>query len=614
MKHKMILFVILLLLGPGYLNAQYGPVVSFTYDDGYSNWYDNAFPIFQEYGFPAVGYINAYLGWVSGNVDKLLEMQAAGWEISNHTYSHPCDFEESDISTMKDWLDSHGFPNSGFTAPCNTWNHSKVNIVKKYHPYFAEGGNNIPEGGISQPLDLYFIKRFNLTNQDNIETIRAKLDDAVANNKWIIFYGHEIGGTYGDGSGWLQSEQLLREVLDEIVLRGIPVKTVKEVINDLFPPNCVIECSRDTMQYPVLTYFEQSVQGEPPGDPPFSTSVWNEYWHNTSYTRPRFVGSPVVYCHTSNDSLPVMKFYRNLPNGEYDVTASIITKDIDRTYRLYYSFDEGNPSQYSVDVDKNSEVSLGTVTITNGQFALYTQKADAISGGDGYVGWAFIKLFAKPLLLNLKVFLEGPYNDSSAMATTLYTQGLVPKYQPFKAAPWNYLGTESAATFPTNFVDWVMIELRSDFTTVVSRRAGLLLSDGSIVDTDGSSPLAFKGLSDGNYYVVVKHRNHLAIMSANPVVLLKGTSASYDFSTSQMQAYGTNPMKDLGGGIYGMIAGDMDGDGNVDYSNDLLNKWLPSFGYSGYYSEDSNLNGDVDYAEDLLIDWLPNFGYFTNVP
>ena len=267
-----------------------------------------------------------------------------------------------------------------------------------------------------------------------------------------------------------------------------------------------------------------------------------------------------------------------------------------------------------MEVNKNSDVSLGTVTVTNGQFALYTQKADAVSGGDGYVGWAFIKLFAKPLLLNLKVFLEGPYNGSGAMTTTLNAQGLIPKYQPFKATPWNYLGTEAAATFPANVVDWVMIELRSDLTTIVSKRAGLLLSDGSVVDIDGSSPVTFKGISDGNYYVVIRHRNHLAIMTANPVALSTGSSALYDFSTSQTQAYGTNPMKDLGGGIFGMIAGDMDGDGNVDYSNDLLNKWLPSFGYSGYYSEDSNLNGDVDYAEDLLIHWLPNFGYVTNVP
>ena len=38
---------------------------------------------------------------------------------------------------MKDWLDANGFPNSGFSAPDNIWDHSKVNIIKKYHPYYS---------------------------------------------------------------------------------------------------------------------------------------------------------------------------------------------------------------------------------------------------------------------------------------------------------------------------------------------------------------------------------------------------------------------------------------------------------------------------------------------
>ncbi len=397
MKRKMILLAMLLLLGFGYSNAQYGPVVSFTYDDGFSNWYDIGFPIFQEYGFPGVVYINATNSWASGNIDKLLEMQAAGWEISNHTYSHDCSYGESQVSTMKDWLNANGFPNSGFGAPCNIWDHARVNFVKKHSSYLTTA-TELP--GIPQPIDLYFVQRINLTNRDNIAAVRGWLDDAVANNKWIVFLAHEFGGTYGDGSTWFQSEQLLRLVFDEIVLRGIPVKTVREVINDQFPTGRFIECSADSMQYPVLTYLEQQGQGDPL---PLNTSVWNEYWHNTSWTGPRYKGSPVVYCHTSNDSLPVMKFYRNVPNGEYEVVASILEYDPGRTYRLYYSFDSTNTSQYNVEVNKNSDVSLGTVTVTDGQFALYTQNADAISGGDGFVGWAFIKLITQASA-NVKVF------------------------------------------------------------------------------------------------------------------------------------------------------------------------------------------------------------------
>lgn len=608
MKHKMFLMTILMFLGINHSNAQNGPVVSFTYDDGFASWYDIGFPVFQEYGFPAVVYINATNSWViaPGTLDKLHEMQAAGWEISNHTYSHNCSYGETEVSNMKSWLDVNGFPNSGFGAPCNTWDHGRSNIVKKYHSYDA--GSYTLVGGLSQPFDRYFLQRHALTNSETIESIRGYLDDAVANNKWIIFSAHDLGGTYGDGSTWLQSEQLLRMTLDEIVARAIPVKTVREVINEQFPPNSVIECSRDTMQYPVLTYFEQQGQG---GEPPvFNTTVWNEYWHNTTWTGPRFIGSPVVYGNTSNNNLPIMKFYTNIADGIYDVTATIILKNLGSTYRVYYSFDSTNTSQYNVVVDKNSDVSLGTVTVNDGQFALYTQKADVVSGSNGDVGWAFIKLFAKPLLVNLKVFLEGPYIGGGEMSTTLNTEGLIPNYQPFKSAPWNYLGTETTAAFSTNTVDWVMIELRSDSITIVGKRAGLLLSDGSIIDIDGTGPVKFKDLSEGNYFIVVRHRNHLAIMTSTAIHLSSDSSILYDFTTSELKAYGDNPMKNLGGDIFGMYAGDTNNSAIISASD--VAPIIVDLNLSNYNNADVNLSGIVTAADVSKI--ILNLNKYSNVP
>ncbi len=348
------------------------------------------------------------------------------------------------------------------------------------------------------------------------------------------------------------------------------------MITDLYPPGRVIECSEDTLQDPVLTYFEEGVGS-------FSTSVWNEYWHNTSWTGPRYIGSPVVYCHTSNDSLPVMKFYLNVPNGEYEVRAVIIAYDTDRTYRLYYSFDEGNPSQYNVEVNGNSDVLLGTVTVTDGQFALYTQKADVVSGSDGYIGWAYIKLFAQQdqLLLNLKAFLEGPYNvNDTTMTTTLNTNNLIPlnSDSAYSTVNYNYTASTVDSIPNSDIVDWVLVELRTDSVTIVGTRAAFLKSDGKIVDTDGSSPVTFTSLADGDYYVVVRHRNHLAIMTASAIPL-SGSSALYDFSTSQSQAYGTNPMVLLGTSDYGMIGGDGNTDGTVDYPIDILIYGFQILGY-----------------------------------
>jgi peptidoglycan/xylan/chitin deacetylase (PgdA/CDA1 family) len=602
LKLKIILLVMLLMLGLSYSYAQYGPVVSFTYDDGHPTWYADGFPAFQEYGFPGVGYLNATHWWITGDydaVDNLLEMQNAGWEISSHTYDHDT-INEWEVSSMKDWLDANGFPNSGFCAPYGIWDHSLVNTVKRYHPYYA--ANNTTFGGISQPFDLYALKRVGLTNDMSIDTIKAILDDAVANNKWIIFSGHVFGNT---PDGWEQSVELLKATFDEIVLRGIPVKTVRDVINDLFPPGCVIECSDSAKQYPVLTAFEEDSLGFGA----FNTSAWNEYWHTTFWSDPRYTGSPVVYCHTSNDTLPVMKFYSDVPNGQYEVIASIIEYDADRTYRLYYSFDGDNLSQYNVEVNQNSDVSLGTVTITNGQFALYTQKAEVVSGDDGYVGWAFIKLIPRPLLLNLKVFLEGPYGGSGLMSTTLNTNNLVPlgSNKAYPTTVYGYYTVSNLTSIPnSNIVDWVVIELRTGTgsETKVAQRAVFLKRDGTIVDIDGSSPVTFTGLSEGDYYVVVRHRNHLAIMTASAIPF-SSTSAFYDFTTSQSQAYGTNAMKDLGGGVFGMYTGDGNQDGLVTSTD--FNVFNPKFtsAVSGYEYSDWNLDGLITSTDFNFFN--PNF-------
>ena len=91
-------------------------------------------------------------------------------------------------------------------------------------------------------------------------------------------------------------------------------------------------------------------------------------------------------------------------------------------------------------------------------------------------------------------------------------------------------------------------------------------------------------------------------MSANKVTL--PNAIVYDFTVSQDTAYGTNPMADLGDGNYGMISGDVNGDGVVKYNlgnNDRALIYQTIGGgnvnttVSGYYNEDVNMDGVVKY-------------------
>ncbi|HVO74941.1 MAG TPA: hypothetical protein VMT35_13020, partial [Ignavibacteriaceae bacterium] len=198
-----------------------------------------------------------------------------------------------------------------------------------------------------------------------------------------------------------------------------------------------------------------------------------------------------------------------------------------------------------------------------------------------------------PIFLNSKIFLEGAF-ENNGMNTVLRDNGLIPTYQPYKNNPWNYSGTESVNSIPTGVVDWVLIEIRSDTSSasIVSRRAAFIKADGSIVDVDGNRKVAMN-VNAGNYYIVIQHRNHLPVMSANKIAL-SSSSPLYDFTTSPGQYFGKGAA-DLGNGKFGMLAGDGNSNGSINFLDyEIVGNNLFQ---NGYRSEDLDMNGVVNVID-----------------
>lgn len=101
--------------------------------------------------------------------------------------------------------------------------------------------------------------------------------------------------------------------------------------------------------------------------------------------------------------------------------------------------------------------------------------------------------------------LEGPYSGPN-MNTTITVPGDSP-----------YGDITGINPIPAGVVDWVWLELRNKITNTIieSSRSAFLLYNGKIVDTDGTSAVSFLNATDTQYYIVVKHRNHLGIMSSS---------------------------------------------------------------------------------------------------
>lgn len=203
-----------------------------------------------------------------------------------------------------------------------------------------------------------------------------------------------------------------------------------------------------------------------------------------------------------------------------------------------------------------------------------------------------------PTPVFVKAVLQGAYNTTTGlMNTTLNNINVIPLAQPYNIPPFNYNGTEAfanAGAKPNNMVDWVMIELRETTSkTLVARKAAVLLNDGWIVDVNGSSAngVLFTNIPPNtHYFLTVRHRNHIAVMSDAPV-LLPNSGNSFDFSQAVTKAYGNN-QQILTGGKAMLFLGDADGNGVITRGD--FNKYRQQFlQLSGYKEADFNMDGDV---------------------
>jgi hypothetical protein len=228
--------------------------------------------------------------------------------------------------------------------------------------------------------------------------------------------------------------------------------------------------------------------------------------------------------------------------------------------------------------------------------------------------------------VNLKVYLEGAFNGSN-MNTTL--NSTLPMAHPFNPAlpyfgnplpDWNYTGTASVASIPNSgIVDWVLVELgdaanagMATPATRIARQPAFLLSNGVVVGTDGMPDLKFSNSITHLLFVVIYHRNHLGVISANGLSQAGGVYA-YNFSTGTGQAHGgASSQKQVGEGIWAMFGGDGNANGIID-QNDKVLEWQLEAGHAGIMPEDYNMDGQVN-NQDKDDHWAQNLGNESVIP
>ena len=242
-----------------------------------------------------------------------------------------------------------------------------------------------------------------------------------------------------------------------------------------------------------------------------------------------------------------------------------------------------------------------------------------------------------------KVFLDGAYNTTTGlMNDALRSASLVPSTEPYTTA-LGYAkvakgGGEALTTGVLNttgnnaVVDWVRVELRpvGQPSMIAASAHGVVQRDGHILAADNTSPLLFR-VGAGTYHVVVRHRNHLGVMTANGVALTS-TTTSVDLTLAATNTYGTNARKTINSTLRSLWAGNALVDNAVRYtgtSNDrdpilmAVGSTTPNASLAGYNVLDVNLDGTTKYTgsgndrDPILINvgsTTPNFTLVQQLP
>lgn len=138
--------------------------IALSFDDGYSDFYTNAFPLLKKYGFTATVYVisskdgGQYLSW-----DQIKELSSAGIEIGSHTVNHKgldklsIEDQRYEIFQSKKDIEEHlGKTISSFCYPSGKYNQNTEQLVKEAG---YENAVTTKGGGYNLNEDHYILQR-----------------------------------------------------------------------------------------------------------------------------------------------------------------------------------------------------------------------------------------------------------------------------------------------------------------------------------------------------------------------------------------------------------------------------------------------------------------------
>jgi len=218
------------------------PLLTLTFDDGYSSTFDYGLPLLQQYGYASTQFIITDLIGQTGYMTQanVKTLYTDGQEVASHTVTHTDLTSETAAQVTTELSQSQqslvswtGAPVTDFAYPYGLYNSSVMTSVEKY--YSAARG---VEDALNSKdnFNAYDIRVQNLFNTTTPAQVADWVAQAQATNTWLVLVYHSVDPDTTspiDGDTYNTTPTQLSAELAGIKSSGITVESMKTALAEV---------------------------------------------------------------------------------------------------------------------------------------------------------------------------------------------------------------------------------------------------------------------------------------------------------------------------------------------------------------------------------------------